>query len=261
MKFMTVLFTTLALPSSTFAAHITQEQNQQDFNEHYHQESWREVFFEPGYIDWYQQWFLDGKKSVIKNDMDKMTIDTMKDCYAVLWTKDSFNGNLKIEYDFLRADDNPNGVNILYIQATGHERKGYGKDISKWSKKRTNAYMSDYYAHMHTYHLSYAASKEDYIRGRRYLPDQWLPDKAKLWGTAIKGESKHVGIFGDKQWVHVTVIKYVKELYVQFQHPNKTVYLHLKNTDKPAIEEDRIGLRLMPKRISYFKNFRVSVTN
>jgi hypothetical protein len=230
---------------------------QANFQSYYYQ-NWQEVFYDPGNEDWHTRWFLDGTKAKVSNDQQKMTIDTTKNVFAVLWTKEEFKGDLKIEYDFLRQDDYPHGVNIIYIQATGSGKSGYDKDISKWSDKRKNAYMSDYYAHMHTYHISYATDGDDYIRGRRYMPNQLLPDPAKLWWTAIKGETKHAGIFADQQWIHVTIIKHEKELFVSFQHPNKNIELHMENTDKPGITEGRIGLRLMPKRLSYFKNISIS---
>lgn len=233
---------------------------QNEFLKAYHQD-WHEVFFDSGTDDWRQHWFLDGDKARVSNERDKFILDTSNDAFAVLWTKDEFRGDLKIEYDFLRADENHSGVNIIYIQATGQDKKGYDKDISQWSDKRKKAYMSDYYAHMHTYHVSYATDKEDYIRGRRYMPNQSLPDICKLWFTTLSGEKKHVGIFNDKQWIHVVIVKKEKSLLVEFQHPNKTVLVKMNNKDKPGITEGRVGLRLMPKRLSYFKNFSISELN
>lgn len=254
LKFLSFLFVLCLMPQSFSGTPTSATDKSISL---YHQ-NWHEVFFDPGFRDWHERWFLDGNKAHVYNDEEKMILETGNKAYAVLWTKESFKGSLKIEYDFLCADSYKQGVNILYIEATGQDKKGYSKDILKWADKRKNAYMSDYYAHMHTYHLSYATGENDYIRGRRYLPDQWLPDAMKLWGTAIKGELAHAGIFDDKSWIHVTVIKRQKSLLVEFRHPQKTINLELINDDKPEISEGRVGLRLMPKRLSYFKNISIS---
>jgi hypothetical protein len=163
---------------------------------------WNEAFADTCTDNWQTQWFLDGVKAKISNDEEAMTIDTAGG-YAVLWTKPSFKGDLRIEYDFKRVDENHKGVNILYIQATGDGENGCVEDISLWSDRRKKAAMSDYFLNMHTYHVSYATDRNDYIRGRRYLP---LANKG-LGRTALSGEQTKVGLFDDKKWIHVTVIK------------------------------------------------------
>ena len=128
----------------------------------------KEVFTDECVGDWRKLWFLDGVKAKVSNSDEAMTIDTTNG-YAVLWTKQSFEGDLRIEYDFRRVDQYNKGVNIIYIQAIGDGQNGCVEDISKWSNKRNLAAMSDYFMNMHTYHISYAAYPKDYIRGRRYL--------------------------------------------------------------------------------------------
>jgi hypothetical protein len=214
---------------------------------------WNEAFADTCTDNWQTQWFLDGVKAKISNDEEAMTIDTAGG-YAVLWTKPSFKGDLRIEYDFKRVDENHKGVNILYIQATGDGENGCVEDISLWSDRRKKAAMSDYFLNMHTYHVSYATDRNDYIRGRRYLP---LANKG-LGRTALSGEQTKVGLFDDKKWIHVTVIKQSKDVWMEFKHPDKRRLCHFHNKDKPAIENGRIGLRLMPGRKSQFRNFRIS---
>jgi hypothetical protein len=85
-----------------------------------------------------------------------MTIDATSG-YAVLWTRRAFDGDVRINYDFQRLDSQNKGVNILYVQAVGDDENGHDKDITRWSKERADAAMSDYYNNMHTYHISYAA--------------------------------------------------------------------------------------------------------
>jgi len=215
-------------------------------------DSWQTVFKDACTANWQSQWFLDGEFAKVNNDDQAMTINTAKG-YAVLWTKESFAGDLRIEYDFQRLDESQKGVNILYIQATGDGQGECTEDIRQWSHLRTQAAMSDYFQNMHTYHISYATDKDDYVRGRRYLP---LANR-RLAGTQLSGEIKHAGLFNDKRWIHVTVIKRDQELWVEFAHPDRTIRGHFRNSDKPSVTHGRVGLRLMPGRLSRFRNFQI----
>lgn len=48
--------------------------------------------------------------------------------HCVLWTKESFAGDVKIEFDYWRLDTIQRWVNILYIQATGTGIASYDDD-------------------------------------------------------------------------------------------------------------------------------------
>jgi hypothetical protein len=222
------------------------------------QREWREVFSDSCTGDWMKNWFLDGDQAVVSAGENGMTIDATGG-YAVLWTQQSFEDDVRIEYDFQRLDSHNKGVNILYIQAVGDGEDGHDKDITRWSQERADAAMSDYYNNMHTYHISYAAygwtDGKEYVRGRRYMP---LAGKG-LKGTELAGSYEDTGLFDEPgPWIHVTVIKTPRDLLVRFVHPEKTLVCHFKNEDKPPIDGGRIGLRLMPRRKSLIKNFRVS---
>jgi hypothetical protein len=52
--------------------------------------------------------------------------------------------------------------------------------------------------------------------------------------TALKSAYTNTGVFLDKKWVHVTIIKKAKELWVQFKHPNKALLYHLIRQSKKA---------------------------
>ncbi len=246
---LTLVFSLFGLQS--FAPAETSGDDARAFDE-FRSASWREVFCDPCTVHWQDLWFLDGDDAKVSNDSKAMTIDT-ENGYAVLWTKPSFDGDLRIEYDFQRVDNVNHGVNILYIQATGDGQDGCDEDINKWSGRRRKAAMSDYFLTMHTYHISYATDKNDYIRGRRYLP---LTDN-RLQGTELSGEITEAGLFDDKEWIHVTAIKRAKEIWIEFKHPKKTTLCHFENMDKPPVTHGRVGLRLMPGRMSRFKNFQI----
>ena len=199
--------------------------------------NWQQVFTDDCTADWQKQWFLDGNFAKVLNNSEAMKIDTARG-FAALWTKQEFEVDLRIEYDFKRDDDFfGQAVNIIYIQATGDSEEGYDEDITKWSDKRTTAKMSDYFLNMHTYHMSYAAyekqggKESEDIHMPRYLPQQ----NRAMKHSKMTGGYTQTDLFEDKQWVHVTIIKNTKEVFVEFKHPKKTLLCHFKNEDKPGL--------------------------
>ena len=73
-----------------------------------------------GSEDWRDYWNLDGKRANIQNGSDGMVFaagPTAMDhaCHAVLWTKESYSGNLKVEFELTRLDTVNRYVNILYF--------------------------------------------------------------------------------------------------------------------------------------------------
>lgn len=222
---------------------------------------WAEVFSDGCTEDWKAKWFLDGEVGTVTNSPEAMTLRAGPEFrndthHMVLWTKDSFEGDLKIEYEYTRLDEAPNCVTILYIQATGSGEEPYAKDITQWSGLRKVPAMKVYFDHMNTYHISYAAnpgSKDAYIRGRRYMPE-----KQGLKGTALKPDYFAPKLFATGVKHHITAIKKNRDLHVRVENPDQVVYCHMPNTDLPAITEGRIGLRHMFTRSARYANFRVS---
>ena len=224
---------------------------------------WQEAFFDPGTGDWKDRWFLDGEVGQVTSGPNGMELTAGPEFrndahHIVLWTHESFSGDLKIEYDYTRLDDETRCVNILYIQATGSGNGRYAKDISKWNELRRVPAMQMYFDHMHTYHISYAAfpNNEDttgYIRARRYLPEA-----SGLKGTDLEPDYDSKGLF-KKGFPHkITVIKKPRELLMRIENAEQTYHCRLTNPDLPPIEEGRIGLRHMFTRSSRYRNFRVS---
>ena len=182
--------------------------------------------------------------------------------HAVLWTKESFTGDLKIEYEYTRTDEATRAVNILYIQATGDEKQGLARDISEWADQRTEPAMRVYWGQMHTYHISYAAfggkfidEGYDYIRARRYRPDV-LPRKN---GPIFQPDYQRTGLFATGVPHQVTVIKQGDDLFMQISNAEKEYLCHWKTGDQPPITEGHIGLRHMYTRSARYRDFRVSV--
>ncbi|QQE11082.1 DUF1961 family protein [Planctomycetota bacterium] len=228
--------------------------------------TWTQSFYDSCTDDWTKQWFLDGKIGSVTNTSEGMQMSSgpqfLNDAHhMVLWTKDEFKGDVKIEYKFTRLDFEKRCVNILYIQATGSDDGPYKTDITKWSKFREVPAMKMYFNHMNTYHISYAAfpnagdDRDDYIRARRYVPNQ-----TGLENTDLKPDYFRNGFFTPGVPHRITVIKQNDELFMRISTVEKTSYFHWKNDQAPPIEAGRIGLRLMFCRSSRFKDFKVSVS-
>jgi hypothetical protein len=116
---------------------------------------WREVLFDPCTGDWTEHWFLDGEVAAVETSQAGMQLTAgpqfKNDAHhLVLWTKDTFSGDVKIEYQYTRLDFERRCVNILYVQATGSGQEPYATDISQWSDLRRIPAMNMYFNHMNT---------------------------------------------------------------------------------------------------------------
>ena len=226
--------------------------------------AWQEVFADPCTGDWRQHWFLDGEVGTVTTAADGMTLTAGPEFkndahHMVLWTKQSFEGNLKIEYDYTRTDKETRCVNILYIQATGSGKGPYARDISQWNDLRKVPAMATYFDHMHTYHLSYAAfpnsgeNRVSYLRARRYLPEG---DGIK--GTELAPDYDPQGFCAEGVKHHITVIKKDRDLFLRVENPDRVGHYHFRNPRLPAITEGRVGLRHMFTRSARYRNFQIS---
>jgi hypothetical protein len=227
--------------------------------------NWQEAFQDDCTSDWQEQWILDGEIGTVENSAEGMTLaagpEFRNDAHhIVLWTKETFKGDVKIEYEYTRLDDETSCVTILYIQATGSGVGDYGTDIMQWKELRRAPSMRTYFDHMNLYHISYAAygnSKEDrqqYVRSRRYMPEL-----NGLKGTELFPDYYPEGLFETGVPHQITVIKKSRDLYMKVENADQTRYFHMTNPNFPTIEEGYIGLRHMFTRSARYKNFRVSI--
>jgi hypothetical protein len=227
---------------------------------------WKETFLDHGTSDWNEKWLLDGVKARVYNSPLGMEfyagpVPAEDSSHSVLWTRESFSGNVKIEYEYTRLDAATKYVNILYIHATGSGQGDFAEEIFTWSEMRRIPAMRMYFNHMNTYHISYAAfgntnsdEPNDYIRARRYMPESGNG----LRGTDLAPDYFETGLFQPGIKHQITVIIYGNDLYMEIQGPDKNMLCHWKNTSLPPIENGRIGLRHMASRNARYKNFRVS---
>ena len=224
---------------------------------------WEEVLFDSFTKDWQKQWTLDGEVATAVNTPDGIELtagsERIDGHHMVLWTKEQFEGDVKIEYEFTRLDSESAGVNILYIQATGSGEGPYKTDIAEWAELRREPAMKKYFDCMNTYHISYAAFPnpddvtDDYIRARRYMPHQ-----TGLKGSDLAPDYFKNGFFETGVPHQLTVIKQDRDLFMRISNAEQTRYYHWHNDKLPPITGGRIGLRLMWTRASKIKNFRIS---
>jgi hypothetical protein len=232
------------------------------FNQANAASDWREVFADRCNDDWTERWFLDGEVAKVTTGPDGMTLTAGPEFkndahHMVLWTKASFEGDLKIEFDYTRLDHEHRCVNILYIQATGSGKAPYAKDITQWSELRKVPAMRTYYDTMNTYHVSYAAEPDEdaksYIRGRRYMPHT-----SGLKGTDLEPDYWPVGLFRTGVKHRFTVIKTDRDLFLRVENPAQAYDCHLRNDGLPVITEGRVGLRHMFTRSARYERFTIS---
>jgi len=226
---------------------------------------WKETFSDDFKKPWKNNWFLDGQKGRLKHSKNGLqykagTTPASDADHAVLWTKQSFEGDLRIEFDFVKQDTATRFVNIIYLFAEGSGVGAYNKDISKWSNLRTVPAMKSYYEHMNAYHISFAAFENDninpaadYIRARRYLPERGKG----LNGTELNPDYFRTGLFAAGVLHHISIIRRGDDIFMKIKQSGKEQICHWKTNEFPALNSGRIGLRLMGSRVSEFGNFKV----
>ncbi len=229
---------------------------------------WQEVWFDDGTGDWAEKWFLDGLTAQVSNDERGMhfaagpTHGHHPD-HAVLWTRQSFAGDVRIDFEYTKTDDEIRNVNIIYVLASGQGAAPFVEDIVAWRDLRTEPWMKHYFNHMNTYHVSFAAfpmvnadqdSEADYIRARRYMPDS----SNGLGGTALLPDYEPEGLFKKGVPHQITVIKRGDDLFMRVRNAEQTLVCHWPTTTHPDISSGRIGLRHMFTRSARYRNFRIS---
>ncbi len=223
---------------------------------------WKEVFRDDGSGTWQDTWFLDGLKATVANTADGMVLSAgareIDSCHAVLWTKESFAGDIRIAYDYTKTDASVKYTTLIYVQATGIGRNRDGTlwdtDITVWNDRRTVPRMNVYFDYMNLLHISYA-SDGNYVRARRYP----TPEGGVLDDAAIEPDYLNVNMFEQNVTYHITIIKKGTEFYMHAQGPSKKRLFPLNYGQYPEVREGRIGLRHMYTRSARYKDFRVAV--
>lgn len=226
--------------------------------------NWQEVFSDNFDSLDNAVWHLDGKKGALEIVPDGLVISAgnairKNSDHVVLWNRNVYKGDIRIEYDFTRLDTcNTETVNIIYLHATGSGKDGYDRDIMKWNEKREIPAMETYFNHMNLYHISYAVEKgatleTDYVRARRYIPETGKG----LDGTALSPEYEDTGLFEIGVRYHITVVKSGEMMFMEVAGDSDRKLFHFDLSKLPGLDEGRVGLRQMWGRKSKYDNFRI----
>lgn len=228
---------------------------------------WKLQFSEPASVDWKENWFLDGLIARVEKSEEGINliagpVNRNDAHHTVLWTKQSFAGNLKIEYTYTRTDRQIVNVNILYLQATGIGKDGYGADISKWNAFREVPAMSKYFEYMKLLHISYAAfdmdnedPEADYVRIRQYPATEEIPFSR----TEILPAYFNTGLFLPGEPYKITVIKSGLNLFMKVEGKDSAKLFSWELPKDDPVTHGRIGLRHMYTRSATYRDFKVYV--
>lgn len=226
---------------------------------------WRETLTDPGTNDWREHWVLDGERVTVRNTPRGMVfaagpVPGDHASHAVLWTKRSFEGDVRIAFDFQRLDTINRFVNILYIQATGTGQSPYDRDIHAWSALRDVPYMNTYFSHMNLLHISYAAfgnaddKPEDYVRARRYP----VGNGRSFDDIAVPPDYADTGLFAPGAWYHVQVVKQGNMVLMHVRGESKERVFQWDLSAFPPLAAGPIGIRHMASRCSRYANITIS---
>lgn len=239
------------------------QDNDVDFEALNRSDGWNLAFKDNGTKNWTEHWTLDGLIASVENTKDGMEFRAGSEYkndahHAVLWTKKSFSGDIKIEFDYIKTDHESRCVNILYIQATGDGEGVFEKDISKWSRLRDIPAMRTYFENMNVLHISYSAfgngeNSFHYVRARRYPK----PNNKPFMATQIEPSYDRQGFFKSGQKYHVTAIKTKNVLFFKMESEAGVELFNWDISNIDPITEGRIGLRQMFTRSSIYKNFKI----
>jgi len=252
----TLLFFVMVLNSNS-------QNKESDFANLKNSNQWHLVLKDKGTKDWTKNWFLDGLIASVKNTKDGMHFsagpEVMNDAHhGVLWTKESYSGDIKIEFDYTRTDTENRWVNILYIQATGDDEGEFVSDISKWNKLREVPAMKTYFENMNAIQISFAAFGNQgdgtfYVRARRYPK----PNNKSFEVTKVAPSYDQKGFFKTGQSYHVTAIKSGNQLFFKMESVDGEELFSWDLSNVAPITQGRIGLRHMYARSAIYKNFKL----
>jgi len=221
--------------------------------------------------NWQEKWFLDGEKATLEHrdgglafiteytvnkKVDRAGFDAQ---HAILWTRQEFEGDIRITYTYTRLPG-CSWQKLIYVQAQGVGEDPYVEDIYAWRQLREVAAMNMYFNYMDCIALSI----RNEIRCKRYpwmdMQGNDLPDEFKP-----RGENKGLP---DGHPLDVVVEKREKSILLRMTDTvtGETVVDHSwdlsdeqvnENRDPVYITKGRIGLRQMGGHKMIFRDFKV----
>ena len=263
----TVMESAAVLMGSMLAAADIPPELEQDFLA-LRQAPWQVELTDSGTSDWQTNWFVDGSNATLINAPSGWEIRPSAKpgdaSHVVVWTKKSFSGDLRLEYDYTRLDHETQRVNIVYLQASGLGKAPWVADIAQWRDLRNPPAMSCYFDLMNALHVSYAAFDNsntdpgaDYVRARRYIPRG--PGQNSLKGTEIAPDDYgKSGLFLPGETYHFTFIKTGTRLFFHVKGKTTERLFVWKLDSVPPLPPGRIGIRHMYGRAARYANIVIS---
>lgn len=231
------------------------------------------LFEDPMAANWQENWFLDGENALLEHrdgglafiteykvnkNVDRAGFDAQ---HAVLWTRQEFEGDLRITYTYKKLPG-CSWQKLIYVQAQGIGEEPYVEDISAWKDLRKVSVMSEYFNHMNLIGLSL----RNEVRCRRYpwsdvkrnvqLNNEFLPraqcekmPEGHEYNVVVEKRKKSI-------WLRITDAE-TGEVAVDhtWDLTDKKV---LKNRNPEYIEKGRIGLRHMGGFRAVYRDFKVT---
>jgi len=230
------------------------------------------VLFEDDMMeDWQESWFLDGKEATLEHRDGGLyfaagTVTKQDDPveyhahHAVLWTKQVFEGDIKISYELTRIDDSNYGTTLLYVQAQGIGEGRYKKDITEWNDFREIPAMNKYFEYMDLISLSFREN----LRCKRYpfkdSEGEWYPGRGLIkpmvdYSRMQPGETYRVEV--EKRAAALKLrLEHVKTGEMLLDHTWDLTQV-AEGLEPQLIRKGRIGLRHMATRQFIYKDFKV----
>ena len=223
--------------------------------------------------NWEENWFLDGERALLEHKdgglefiatpsnvdkrVDRATFDAH---HAVLWTKQEFEGDIRLSYTYTELPEST-WTNLIYIQAQGIGEDQFEKDIHAWRDERKVAVMSDYFQYMDLMSISLRSK----IRLRRYPTVIWGTQDRYPESGLIEPMVEHQGLpKGRPLYFEVEKRKASLKLLIQDAETKETIVDYTwsledvpGDRDPKYIENGRIGIRLMGGHMLNFRDFKV----
>lgn len=232
----------------------------------------REVLFEDSMAEnWEAQWFLDGKKATLEHRDGGLAFITEESGFnknenraafdaqhAVLWTRESFEGDIRITYKYTRLPG-CTWQKLIYVQAQGVGGP-FDADIYAWKDRREVAVMSEYFNHMDLIGLSL----RNEVRCKRYpwndldgndLEDEFLP-RAEIDGWPI-GHELDVVLEKRRESLYLRITDTVTGEAIVDHRWSLTDPRVLDDHDPKFVTEGRIGIRQMGGHKLWMRDFKV----
>jgi len=229
------------------------------------------LFADPMTDNWQENWFLDGKEATLEHREGGLyfaagTVTKYQDReayhahHAVLWTKQAFEGDIRISFECKRVDASDYGNVLIYIQAQGIGVPPYEKDISAWRELRDVPAMSTYFNYMRLISISL----RNELRCKRY---PWNDVENNIsFNPLIEPMVDWHGMTQDR-WFRFEIDKRKRSLAFRSYDRDSGELLTEYTWDTTRnqaqqmprlIEKGRIGLRQMSTKQTIYSNFKVS---